>query len=307
MIHYSTLPPTTRAGWRRSLATAVSVVLHLALLLLIVRVTTQARERQAQTGDREQVQNIPLTFLPPKPTPTPRPPTQETPPSTPVQPPPAPLAPGPDRDPGTQARVTPDPEQDPNAPPRTTPEAATRPVPTDDEAGGTPRSERTGAPPSSLDPTAAPTPAPPNDTRATGTQESEARRLFGPGPTRLGPVSGSRDNRPWESALQMPSRGCTLPAESGDSTLPPGMAMVAGKILNQDNGRPLAGARLQILGTGFGTFSDESGDYRLIFDRTLVDLCRTQSVRVTAPGYHSRDVILYVGAPLSSDVPLSRY
>jgi hypothetical protein len=85
------------------------------------------------------------------------------------------------------------------------------------------------------------------------------------------------------------------------------MAVVAGRIYREDNGEPLAGARLQILGTPFGTFSNGRGDYRLMFDRTLVDRCRTQSVRVSAPGYAGRDVILFLGEQSNSDVPLRRY
>ena len=84
------------------------------------------------------------------------------------------------------------------------------------------------------------------------------------------------------------------------------MGVVRGKIYNENNGEPLAGARLQILGTQYGAFANDRGEYVLYFDRSLVDRCRTQSVRVTAPGYQGRDVLLYIGERPSSDVPLSR-
>jgi hypothetical protein len=85
------------------------------------------------------------------------------------------------------------------------------------------------------------------------------------------------------------------------------MAAIAGRIYHEGTGRPLPGARLQILGTPYGTFANDQGEYRLIFDRSLVNRCRTQAVRVSAPGYRGRDVILYIGDRANGDVPLSRF
>jgi len=191
------------------------------------------------------------------------------------------------------------PEPEPNAPPEAPRTEATRPDP-GSETSTTGRAEVT-QPPSAI---AAPSAA--AATKAP-TLESEAQRLFGRPSSKLGPVSGQRDNRPWETPVEL-SRGCTLPPEEEtDSTVPKGMAVVAGRILREGTNEPLAGARLQILGTQYGTFSNGNGEYRLVFDRTLVDRCRTQSVRVTAPGYLARDVILSVGERISSDVWLPRY
>jgi hypothetical protein len=139
------------------------------------------------------------------------------------------------------------------------------------------------------------------------TLESEAQRIFGRPSSKLGPLAGTRDNRPWETPVELDSRGCSVPDEAQDSTVAAGMAVIAGRIFNQRTGEPLAGARLQILGTQYGAFTDQAGNYRLYFDRSLVNRCRSQSVRVTAPGYQGRDVILYVGATPNGDVPLSRY
>jgi hypothetical protein len=85
------------------------------------------------------------------------------------------------------------------------------------------------------------------------------------------------------------------------------MAVVQGRIYHEGTGIPLGGARLQILGTPYGAFSDPSGNYRLVFARELVNRCRTQMVRVSAPGYRGRDVILYMGEYGNGDVPLQRY
>jgi hypothetical protein len=46
---------------------------------------------------------------------------------------------------------------------------------------------------------------------------------------------------------------------------------------------------------GSATFADASGRYRLTFDPAMVDICRSQLVRVTAPGFRARTMILGVG------------
>jgi hypothetical protein len=77
--------------------------------------------------------------------------------------------------------------------------------------------------------------------------------------------------------------------------------VVVGRIFRQDNGQPLSGAHLQMLGTPYVTFSDGTGEYHFRFDLSLVDNCRTQYVRVTAPGYESRLLVLMVGPNVRSD------
>jgi hypothetical protein len=84
------------------------------------------------------------------------------------------------------------------------------------------------------------------------------------------------------------------------------MTVIAGRVYYEGTTVPVAGARLQILGTSYGTFANERGEYRLMFERNLVNRCRTQSVRVTAPGYSGRDLILHIGGG-TTDVPLRRY
>ena len=292
---YSTTLPSTRSGWRRVLGSGVSVALHVVLLTFLIIRTGQRAAQHAAEGAREEVTRpIQLVFAPPRPTPTPRP-------AAPEQTPAVPIIPGPDLDPGTMARVAPRPEELPTAAPTTTPSEATRPDPGEADRvteGSTP------APPAAI---AAASPTTTASPQPRMTLESEAQRIFGRPSSKLGPLAGTRDNRPWESPVELSSRGCTVPDEPQDSTLPPGMAKIAGRIFNDRTGEPLAGARLQILGTQYGTFSNDRGDYTLYFDRSLVNRCRSQSVRVTAPGYQGRDVILSVGATPNGDVPLSRY
>lgn len=291
VIHYSTTLPTRSPGGRRSLGPAASAILHLALLVLLVhQVTSRTAKATDATSPGETARPVQLIFAPPRPAATPRTPAPEV--------PAVPLTEGPEETPGSTAELSSRPEAEPNAQPNTPRAEATRPDPGESERvedGDVTASAGTGMSASA-------------DNALEPALESEAQRIFGRPSSKLGPQAGSRDNRPWESAVDLGSRGCTLPPEEpGDSTLPPGMASVAGRILNQNTGRPLAGARLQILGTPYGTFSDGQGRYRLVFDRNLVNRCRTQAVRVTAPGYRGRDVLLYLGDAPNGDVALSRY
>ncbi len=290
---YSAALPIRPAGSRWTAGGVASAVFHLLLILFLLRPSPPRDSHRANAGPQVVVNPIQLSFAPPTP---PEPAARSV---TPEMAEAVPLTSGPDETPGSPALVTPDPEQNPNAPPGALRDEAFRPNPSTDgeqdtgdedtapaSVSATPNAETTGEP----------------------TLEAEARRIFGRPSSRLGPTSGSRDNRPWETAQIAPSDGCTLPPEeSGDSTLPKGMAAVAGRIFREDNGRPLPGARLQILGTPYGTFANDRGEYRLVFDRKLVDRCRTQAVRVSAPGYQGRDVLLFVGSTPNGDVPLRRF
>jgi hypothetical protein len=81
-----------------------------------------------------------------------------------------------------------------------------------------------------------------------------------------------------------------------------------GRVLEQNGTRPLAGAHLQILGTPYYAFTDAAGEYVLQFDIGLVEHCRVQLVRVSAPGYATRDLYLGVGPNTrSDDVVLPKY
>ncbi len=296
--NYTTALPRVGDRSRPTIGSVVSAVLHVVLIGLAVFGTTRAdRKGPLNEETAPTVRPVQLDFLPPRPTPTPR---AETPPLEPMQQiqPLAPLVEGPDEAAGTTARVSPTPEEEPNAAPKVARSEATRPDPGDaeTEAESSTSPAATGTSPTML------------ADAAPSAMETEAQRIFGRPSSRLGPLAGRSDNRPWETTDPSDSRGCNIPEEEQrDSTLPKGMAAIAGRIFHEETGRPLPGARLQILGTPYGTFANDRGEYRLVFDRTLVNRCRTQSVRVTAPGYRGRDVLLYIGERTNGDVPLRRY
>ena len=293
--HYTTTLPVGRPGGRRTTASVVSLALHIAVLAFLIRQAIAQEQRSdrpvaAQATERP----IALDFAPPRPKPTPRP---VAPAAQPEQTPPAvPLTPGPDQTPGSRARVTPTPEEQPNAPPEATRSEATRPDPGSED--NTPGTAEVTQPPTAI---AAPAP-----TSNSPTLESEAQRIFGRPSSKLGPVSGQRDNRPWETPVEL-SRGCSLPQEEQDSTVPKGMAVVAGRILKEGSSEPLSGARLQILGTQYGTFANSKGS---------TGWCSTAPWSIGAApsrcgsprrAIGTRDVILSVGERISSDVWLPRY
>ncbi len=110
-----------------------------------------------------------------------------------------------------------------------------------------------------------------------------------------------------EAWLPDNSERCTPhPVAPSDSAGPTQFGTVVGRIFRQDNGRPLAGAHLQMIGTPYVTFTDGSGEYRFKFDLSLMDNCRTQYVRVSAAGYESRLLVLVLGPNRSEDVRLRR-
>ena len=127
----------------------------------------------------------------------------------------------------------------------------------------------------------------------------------------LGPRLGMppRDPRPWTAS--MPERGDSCPSIPPDSTTKPGeprMGSASGRVLRTDGGPPLPDAHLQIIGTAFVAWTDQNGEYTLSFDASLLDRCRTQYVRVSAPGYEPRLLVLVIGRNVrSDDVALRRH
>lgn len=153
-------------------------------------------------------------------------------------------------------------------------------------------------PPGGAAPPPVPAPAP------VATMEAEARRIFGR--PRLGQTgAGPRAVRPLEVLVPEDPEKCTpRPAALADSA--PRFGLVTGRIFRQDDGRPLGGAHLQMLGTPYVSFTDDQGEYQFRFDLSLVDNCRTQYVRVSAPGYESRLLVLVVGQNIMSEDVLLR-
>jgi hypothetical protein len=107
-------------------------------------------------------------------------------------------------------------------------------------------------------------------------------------------------------AFEHPERCTPIETRARDPEQPAQLGTVVGRIFRQDTGAPLAGAHLQMLGTPYVTFTDWRGEYRFNFDLSLVENCRTQYVRVSAPGYESRLLVLVVGDNRSEDVLLRR-
>lgn len=156
--------------------------------------------------------------------------------------------------------------------------------------------------------TLATTPPPPPVTPSEQpTLESEAQRLFGRpklqtqanDPNQLGIRMGALDD---ESS---PARRSCVPKPR-----PPAaqieMTEVVGRVFyDQAQTRPIPGAFLQMLGTSYSAYSDRTGRYRLVFDASLVDECRTQYVRVVAAGYRGQNLVLGLGVG-SNDIILGR-
>lgn len=134
---------------------------------------------------------------------------------------------------------------------------------------------------------------------------TEAHRLFGrassPGATVAGPV---RAGLP----LQMMGGGprCAWSGAEPQTSDAPTSGWIEGIVRTESSSQPVAGAFLQILGTGSATFADESGRYRLTFDPALVGACRSQLVRVTAPGFRARTMVLTYGRVSDNTIDLAR-
>ena len=261
-------PLTSRE--RHPLVAAASVVLHAGALLLLLLSPRQEEKNDAHSS-QEQPREVRMMYLLPKEParPKPQPVVQ---PRRPQPPPPTPAF--------AEARPRPMPESP-------SPTKAEAHVPEHDQ-------------PAAMSPTPVSRPAT-KETAAEREEDamvSEARRLFGPpspttatvaGPVRAGLPLSLMSGGPrcaWSGAEARPIDG-------------PRDGVIEGIVRTESGGQPIPGAFLQMLGTGSATFADESGHYRLTFDASLVDACRSQLVRVTAPGFRARTMILTYG--LASD------
>lgn len=132
---------------------------------------------------------------------------------------------------------------------------------------------------------------------------TEARRLFGP----RAPSHGGNKG-PIQAGLPVPLANggvrCPFSGAEVQAMDRPSEGLIEGIVRAESSGRPIPGALLQVLGTGFSTFADGAGHYRLRFDPALVDACRTQLVRVTAPGYRARTMFLGFGFTSDNAVDL---
>ncbi len=273
------VPPTRQRAWS---PLAVSAGLHLVLLTGAAVLSRQSLAPEStEPADRpaDEARRIDMIYVPP---PEPTPPPQPT-------PPPAPVPPAPPPPPRAVRQTAPEPE--PNAPPEAPRSSGAETADKPEPETGEPQAAATA----------------PARGQPVATLESEARRIFGRPRlvTRAG--AGPQARRPMEAWLPDNSERCIPhPAAPRDSAGPTQLGTVVGRIFRQDNGRPLAGAHLQMIGTPYVTFTDQSGEYRFQFDLALMDNCRTQYVKVTAAGYESRLLVLVVGPNRSEDVRLRR-
>lgn len=141
----------------------------------------------------------------------------------------------------------------------------------------------------------------PRDLREAGAAEGSTAIASSVGTMgRVGP--SSPDNRDWRPSFPEAAGRCVEIPDLGtnpDGT--PVLATVIGRVLQDDQRTPLAGAHLQIVGTTFGTFSNSSGDYRLEFDPKLLERCRVQYVRVVREGFSGQLLTLAIGQRIASD------
>lgn len=252
----------------------MSAAVHLLLLVAaagLSRRTTATETTIRPERPAEDTRRIDMIYVAP---PEPAPPAPPVRPAAPPRPPPV-------------RRTAPEPE--PNAPPEATRSSgAETAAESKDREEGEPSTQR----------------RPP----AAATMESEARRIFGRPRLTTRAGAGPQAIRPMEAWFPDRTERCIArPAGPSDSAGPAQLGTVMGRIFRQDNGRPLAGAHLQMVGTPHVTFTDGNGEYRFRFDLALVDNCRTQYVKVTAAGYESRLLVLVVGPRVrSEDVRLRR-
>lgn len=111
------------------------------------------------------------------------------------------------------------------------------------------------------------------------------------------------DPKKWENSFDNETAGrcVAIPDLGKNSDGSPVLASVIGRILDTDGRSPMPGAHLQIMGTQFGTFTGNNGEYRLDFDPHLLEKCRVQYVTVVAPGYRLESLKLSIGPRVRSD------
>lgn len=275
------LPPPER----NPLALSVSALLHVVVILVVMLLSKRLSEQQAEKPKVEpaDTREVAMVYVPPpRPRPTP-------PPSPPVQQPPPPAE-------AARPRVINKvPEPEPNAPPEAT------------RTEGAAEPERPRTPEPVGDPTAsAPDNTPPavvnKEDALNASMEVEARRIFGRKKGGVAPDAGPVATRPFENAV-IPDSKC--PEIPKDSTGMPPEGVVKGRVVQQETGRPLSNAHLQMVGETYHTFADENGEFELHFDLNLMADCRVQYVTIVAPGYRSQMLPIVMGGGIST-VPLRR-
>lgn len=306
IVDFEVAPPPT-PGPRGLLALGASAILHAAIILLLIfgiPVSGAASLAQAPLPETSQ----PIALAPPADKVTPLPKLAQRKPEAP-QPPMKEVELGPDSkkpdapakeaakpaepEPPAEKPREPDPTPDPPKPVETPPVATRRievPKPGDFTNPG-----RISMP------TTSPFAPPKLDSAGGAPPPVASARMARSAMDRAG--IGATDTRHWERSFDNETSGrCVeIPDLGKNPDGSPVLATVIGRVLDTDGRTPLAGAHLQIVGTQFGTFSDNNGEYRLPFDPHMLEKCRKQYVDVVAPGYRGAQLTLMIGPRVRSD------
>ncbi len=270
------LPSQHESDWLALLVSGLSHIVVIVLVIALVRFREPPTPTAAQP--RRAMQDTTIVYLPPPaPQPPPPPVVQQTPP------PAEPLA---------RARQL-EKEENPNAQPE------------DIRREG--REEQSSAPPvdeSTGDPDATSSTPPIEEASALAvTMESEAQRIFGRRKGTPAADAGPVAVRPFENARE-PDNNCpAIPRDSVTGQVPEGT--VQGRVVDFDNGIPLRGAHLQMVGQPYNTFADNNGNFVLKFDLTLMENCRVQLVRISSFGHRDQTLPIVMGGGVST-VPLRK-
>lgn len=278
------LPGRKRKSWP---SLAMSAGAHVLVILLAIGLFNK-KEDEKKDDTSEKPKQVDMIYLPrpkvekplPKPPepPKPVPPTARTPTKLPDPP-------------ATKNK----PEPDPNAPADATPQ----------KGNVDPQTEQPkGAPPADGGQKA--TEKPSLSTAPLATQESEAKRLFGPTPLADGQEPEAISVRPFAFPGQGSEKCEPIERFKRDANGKAPMGTTEGRVLRDDGKTPLGGALLQMIGTPYVTYTDDNGEYKFTYDLSLIEDCRQQFVRVSAKGYESRMLVLMIGKGRSDDVALPR-
>jgi hypothetical protein len=268
---------------RNPLALSVSALLHVVAILVIMLLSRKLAEQETlkPKADSAATREVAMVYVPPP----------KQPPPTPVERVPTPPPPAPQ-----PQVINRQPEPEPNAPPEAP------------RTQGTAEPDQPRAPEPVGDPAAPPAtdntpPAPVNREDAlNASMEMEAKRIFGRKKGGVVADAGPVATRPFENA-NIPDTKCPeIPKDSTGKT-PDGV--VKGRVVQQETGRPLSNAHLQMVGQSYATFADANGDFELHFDLNLMAECRVQYVTIVAPGYRSQMLPIVMGGGIST-VPLKR-
>jgi hypothetical protein len=265
------LPITGRRSERPWAALVASVAAHAAVIAVLLALFGRPPERPREAAAEPPAERTETVVLAPPLAPRPIPRV--------VPPRPVPRVPERDR-PIPRPQVTRGPENIPLDPPTPTPEPVTPPPEPKADPGKSPGS---AAPP------------PPAEVASAAAFEADTRRLFGRHDS--GDPGGGGAPQPvirWNGGPTEPrDNDCTpRPRPPEAAGQPVTLEFVEGWVYNERTGAVLAGAYLQMMGTPYNAFADAAGHYRLGFDRSLVDECRSQYVRVIAPGVPPQLIVL---------------